>query len=1105
MANFTDDEIQAAVEALVQNTIRRPYDTLGVRRNDVSFTDIQQAAAGVFLLYPKAPFYCMYLGAQALLQVIKQEAQVIDDLLDAIGATGRSVVPITDVTPLFNAKAALDALGQAALERSTNFKDITTVPAYQQFTKNVDRFLDTAGEAVKQDGEIVKTPQEARKGMPALVVALEAAHAKLLARVKLLALGAEDYAGLNLSGIVAQSVISKASAVLDAHATELDVLLPEQRLERVRAVVLDLLAAKSVVTTYGSFGGVTTTHALVGTGAPYADATHLAEPAVLRADLSAPYNLQLGGNVLDLFLDADGIAADRSLVSATSIVPTTGYSATFNVVSVPLDVVPGDVVYPQSGSNAGSKFTIVSIGVGSFVAAGVVLPLADAGPVTLEVRARPSATVALPYAFSPVLFGTRQEFSFVAGNGYIIGDGVSPIRDGSGAVAPNNNVVIFTINGVSYPVTLTLSADGDGISIDATPRTAIQVCADINAVLNPVNYVAEPYLNPRKYLGSVIQTIDAGTSAFFDLVGGFGDFGALAIQVGEIINLIDGDVTQQGLWTITAVAATRLTATNNLATPAIAQTRVTMEVGAVLRSIKVRAVDPSLAVDSLDELGVTYLTDTSSPSFNGAVSIGMTPGAVSRARKQTAKELVTAIQGASSLLKAQATMAPSLTGVAARSEPTGAARITFSKLRGTATTVWDGSVLTATISGALTAEVEVGDKLVERGGNYIGTLYTVTGVTDTAVTATSVSGTPSSQTGVTIELGKTPGLSSYDLIRVETGPNAGDYYVSSVSGLDISLLSVLPLNANPADGTALTFTVSVGPEYLEVLSAAKTTASFVMARGNAELEFFTHGPGQAGTTKYFQLPSKVRALAVNDLLLFFATQYNEPSAMYTITAIESDVLTLDEALPSNVSWAFSPTAVVPFAKLEAGAAFDFDLFKLQLDGWTGSDTQDEAFFIDLNRFINPLIANNSPTGVAIGDAQNKVHDLAAELTLAGSELWGDGTPLEVILGTLTVEHQPAVDAMLRAFREKGADRAIDILTGGQFQAFFALDKDDASYAGAMQKAMRDVVMNDLSIKKTDRKDTKVSRLLATTQDTDPDFDLSDTENAVPDPVGQGDY
>jgi hypothetical protein len=358
---------------------------------------------------------------------------------------------------------------------------------------------------------------------------------------------------------------------------------------------------------------------------------------------------------------------------------------------------------------------------------------------------------------------------------------------------------------------------------------------------------------------------------------------------------------------------------------------------------------------------------------------------------------------------------------------------------------------------------------------------------------------------VSIELGKTPDLNAYDLLRVEEGPNAGDYYVASVSGLDISLLSPLPLNADPGTGGQMVLSVSIGPEYLEVLSTTKTTASYIRARGNAELKFFTHDDGTAGTTKYFRLPNKVKGLDVGDLLLFFLSQYNVPSSSFVITVIEDDVLTLDAAMPSNVSWVFGADVTVPFAKLEAAAAFEFDSLKLLLDAWVDLETQDEAYFTDLNRFINPLISNSTPTGVAVGDAQNRIHDLAKELTVLGAAAYGGSSPLEAILETINVTHQPAIDSMLRAFREKGADRAIDLLLGGQFQAFFALDRDDSSYAGAMQKAMRAVAMNDLSLKKFDRKDAKVSRLLSTTQDTDPDNDLSDAENAVPDPVGQGDF
>ncbi len=149
---FTDDEIQTAVENLVRATIRRPYDTLGVRRTDVSFSDTQEAASGVFLLYPKSPFYCIYLGAQRALEAVASEAAGIELLLAAIKAVSRHVLPITDITPIFNAQAALSELGSAVSQRTTGFADITAVPAYQRFSDNVNRFLSSCRRLLSVDG-----------------------------------------------------------------------------------------------------------------------------------------------------------------------------------------------------------------------------------------------------------------------------------------------------------------------------------------------------------------------------------------------------------------------------------------------------------------------------------------------------------------------------------------------------------------------------------------------------------------------------------------------------------------------------------------------------------------------------------------------------------------------------------------------------------------------------------------------------------------------------------------------------------------------------------------------------------------------------------------
>ena len=295
-------------------------------------------------------------------------------------------------------------------------------------------------------------------------------------------------------------------------------------------------------------------------------------------------------------------------------------------------------------------------------------------------------------------------------------------------------------------------------------------------------------------------------------------------------------------------------------------------------------------------------------------------------------------------------------------------------------------------------------------------------------------------------------------------------------------------------------------KYLQFTSKNKTTASRLKIRGSCDRLFFTLNGATAGTSKYFKLPQKVSGISQGDLLVFYASQYNEPSSYSPITKIEGDILTLENPQPSDVSWTFNPSATVPFARVQPLQVFDYDAFKQLLDVWAAQEEQQPAYFTDLNRFINPLITNSSPTGVAVGDALNKVKSLASQLTIASHTAYGGSQdPIEEELGLFTVDQVAAVDALLRSFRDKGADRAIDYLIGGQFQAFFAMDQDDASYAGSMQKAMRGVVLNDLSMSKTNRADAKVSRLLASTKDPDPDFDLSDTENAVPDPVGQRDF
>ena len=129
-----------------------------------------------------------------------------------------------------------------------------------------------------------------------------------------------------------------------------------------------------------------------------------------------------------------------------------------------------------------------------------------------------------------------------------------------------------------------------------------------------------------------------------------------------------------------------------------------------------------------------------------------------------------------------------------------------------------------------------------------------------------------------------------------------------------------------------------------------------------------------------------------------------------------------------------------------------------------------------------VLSNASPTAV-------QIHDAVAQLQLLVSGL----TVLQGVLQGYVVASEPPVDALLRSFKEKGADRAIDLIKGGLFKEFFEVTPQTASYAGDFQHKMRAVVMNDLPVRKDNRADATTARLIASTTTPDMEYNLSDTE------------
>ena len=916
MTSYGSEEVKNAVEKLVRGSIRRPLDPLGVRRSDVAYSDIQEAGATVLLLNASAPFYILSLGAQRLRDAVATESALLDQLLDSILATGRRVLPIKSVDSLFGAKAALEELETAAASRSQGFRDITKVPSYQRFASSVQSFLDGPAQNVKSNGSIVETPEEARQAIPPLLKELQGAHLDLVSKATALAAGIDDFRALNLPALVATGAISRARQVIGDHAETLDQQSSDERLLRVREVTLDVLAAKAVVTQFGSFSGPTAYFPVTGVGAPYADPNHSASTARVTSSLQN-FSLLAGSPRLDLTLDG---------------------------TSTPISV---NLTTSRLGEVHGRK-----------------VPSTHHAP------------------------------------GFLIGDGTNPPAPvGSGT--PDNNELRIQIGLTTYVVPLTNSVDY------STPRTAQEVCDDINLVL-PAGVRATAGFSPLEYSGP----LDIAPDGTMSVPGGASDLLALGVRAGHLVRVLDGpDV---GLYAIDSVSTTSVTVPFAFSL----NTGASAEMGPPDQFIRIACVDPALLAA---ETKLTVLADTEK-SANACSTLGFFPGIFSQCQPTTVDQLVADINGKTAAVIASSDYEP----------------------------VTSGTGTTSTTQASL----------------------------------------------VTMNVPVT--VTRWMTLRIDDGPNRGDYLVAGPGAgpNDVLLQSPLPMTRQGV--LPISFSASVGNKRL-VLSG-KTTGmnAAISVSGPTAGTFFTTVPAVGyGTTTYFQLPSIPRGLSAGDVLELYDAEYNAPSSVFRIVGIDTslNLLELGAALsthlpPSPQRWVFGDQPP-PFARLRAEKSFDFMMFQTRVSAWAALSVNQASYFTLVNAKINPLLVNRTPTAAQVGDATNALSLLYQALAETGAS--DVTTTLEYAVAKYVVPPVPAVDTLLKTYKEKGSDRATDLLLAGSFSTFFSLTVDETSYGGAMQSAMRGVAREDVAVRKTGRTDAVQARQLSQAVSPDYDYDSSDIE------------
>ncbi len=998
-APYTQDEIQAAVQQLVLSTISYPVDTLGVRRTDLTFADFQQAASSIFILYSNAPFYVLWLGTQRLSDAITSEGLLLAQLLSAIQSLGLTTLPVNDLTPLYNAQAALENLGTAAAQRGRSFTSVTSTPSYQQFAANVSSFLAGPGQNVKSQGQIVMTPQQARAAIPALVTQVQQAHAATVAAVQLLVGGIDNYNSINLPSVVASSVIANASSLIGSSAAALDSLTPDARLALIRQTVLNLLASQTVVRTYCSFSGPSQFLPLTGTGFPYSDATHPATPAVARA--------QIGGAV--------------SIISGVS----------------------DALVFTLDG---GSPFNVV---------------LTSSIIAELDGQAGDGTT----YPSSPSI------------SGFIIYDGTSPVPP-PGIILVQNNLVEVLVNGVQYNATLTAS------SAYNAPTSADAVSAEIQTVL-PAGAACEAYYSPLFYSGGL--DIPAGTNTTWTLpVVGISNLVALGVTAAGCSVQVNDGGPNVGVYPITAVTSGSITVVGTTAL----QANVQVTIGPFARKLKLVLTDPAVQVPAEMTLGVTSDSPVAAAALN---TLGFFSGVTSSCKRTTPDTVAANINANTTRVNAGTVVETYINDVPAHSNILNINQVVFAEAEALGTQSFVGAVLTYTVTSIVAAgSASIGDTVALRTGPTTGNGYAITTINGTAPTTPhllavgdvfvcsgSVGG--SSAAGVDAEFGPTIAVNRYDVVVIPTGPNNGIYFAASngPTAIDVELLSSLTLAL--LGGQPVQLTASYGVMYLTLASLSASTLSAVQVQGDGAGLFFTSPPfTQLGTTPWFQLPSQPQDLQAGDLLYLYATQYNEPSAVYEITNVLSSlgVIELQPQIPDGVSWVFTPQPP-PYAAIAYGTHNDYLVVQAEWEQWLAEPEQQPLFFTNFNALLNPILVNTAPTAESVGSAANMLNELYALLQGAQATAVGNdpSLSLDTISGTFTVESVPAVDTMIQTYKQKGSDLAVDTLLSGDFVTFFSMTAEGSSYAGALTAATRAVAANDLPVRKINR-NTQTSQLMA---------------------------
>lgn len=313
-------------------------------------------------------------------------------------------------------------------------------------------------------------------------------------------------------------------------------------------------------------------------------------------------------------------------------------------------------------------------------------------------------------------------------------------------------------------------------------------------------------------------------------------------------------------------------------------------------------------------------------------------------------------------------------------------------------------------------------------------------------------------------------------IYIRSGANAGPHRIVSIARTAVDTVTVsadTPFASVESDQSWV-----IVKEVLRLTSKSTSLDTQIEVSagvGNTELGFAVGD--EYGTTTGFRVSESGTDVDFtrNDIVVGDILRLS--TADHTILELSDGGRQLEVTEPVPTNMAAGGFRVISAAAV-AYEQFEADVVLWQQDRAASNFGEDIS---ELERVMNPLLANKRPSQAQVADANNRANELKSLLTA-----------LTDVLISFQVRKVPRMDASLNMLLERGLDRAYDYLMDGKIAEFFGFDKDDAASAAYMLKTVRSVVQEDLAVSKLDEDadDITHSDLVRTT---DADYDFSDMD------------